>query len=259
MGFAVSWITPLVIGAVVDRNPTATKDLRQKFNRFFGQARRSLQTKEGTQAVFNQAMHVTKTMTYDVDDVVLSLLPDEVFVDFAGQGRVRWHKGIAHPILERSFAAERGRGWLDEGPSAMAALLLPHGSKGFKVVDRRLLLQAVAAFLIIYGNLSAGFLISYFTPTIGLGCRAGGYLLFGILTILAALGEIGMEVISAPSSTIRRLGHWSLVVLEFANVCWLLWITLAQTFGVYQTCLCLSSVWYVLARSPQARHPANMP
>ena len=39
----------------------------------------------------------------------------EFFTDFAGQGRIRWHYGVAHPLLcsfEDSFMAEDGRGWL---------------------------------------------------------------------------------------------------------------------------------------------------
>lgn len=42
---------------------------------------------------------------------------DHFFTDFAGQGRIRWHYGVAHSLLgsfEDSFTAEIGRGWLPE-------------------------------------------------------------------------------------------------------------------------------------------------
>ena len=42
---------------------------------------------------------------------------DNFFTDFAGQARVRWHYGVAHPLLcsfEDSFMADRGRPWLPE-------------------------------------------------------------------------------------------------------------------------------------------------
>jgi hypothetical protein len=42
MGFAVSWITPLVVGALVDRNAIATKDLRSNLNWIFAKAREAL-------------------------------------------------------------------------------------------------------------------------------------------------------------------------------------------------------------------------
>ena len=40
---------------------------------------------------------------------------DDFFTDFAGQARIRWHYGVAHPLLcsfEDSFMADHGRGWL---------------------------------------------------------------------------------------------------------------------------------------------------
>ena len=46
---------------------------------------------------------------------------EHFFTEFAGQGRIRWHYGVAHPLLcsfEDSFMAERGRGWLDNANRA---------------------------------------------------------------------------------------------------------------------------------------------
>jgi hypothetical protein len=72
--------------------------------------------------------------------------------------------------------------------------------------------------------------ISYFTSTIGLGCRAGSYMIFGILTMAAALGEISLEVAGSRIPALRRTGDFVLTFLELANVCWLVWMTIAQTF-----------------------------
>ena len=161
-------------------------------------------------------------------------------------GRVRWHNGVAFPILasiEKNFAASRGRGWLDMQGARQALLPPPGWEPRWNTFDRHLLLPAIPAFAIIYGNLSAGFLISYFTPTVGLGCRSGGYLIFGILIMAATAGEVLLGLVASANSTLRRTGHLSLVMLELVNVCWLLWITIAQTFGIYRTCTCLSSAW----------------
>jgi hypothetical protein len=120
-------------------------------------------------------------------------------------------------------------------------MLIPYGDKGFNLVDHCLILQAVAAFCIIFGNLGAGFLISYFTPPIGISCRAFGYLIFGTSTIAAAITELVLEGASSANSAARRFGNHVLLILEALNVCWLLCTTLAQTFGFYQTCFCLST------------------
>lgn len=49
---------------------------------------------------------------------------DYFFTDFAGQARIRWHYGVAHPLLcsfEDSFMANTGRAWLLEEDNANQA------------------------------------------------------------------------------------------------------------------------------------------
>lgn len=151
---------------------------------------------------------------------------------------------MVHAILagiEKSYAAKHGRGRLEHGELSKAALLLPYAGKGFNVMDHRLLLQAAAAFVIIYGNLGSGFLISYFTPPLGISCRAFGYLIFGTSTLAVAAIEVVLGSASTSASTARHVGGYALLTLEAFNVCWLLGTTVAQTFGFYQTCFCLSN------------------
>jgi hypothetical protein len=244
MGFAVSWITPLVIGALVDRNAIATKDLRSDLNWIFAGAREALVLLHGQYNKVVEVDGLPRGSELHISEKLLDFLPEDIFAEFAGQGRLRWHRGVAHPILsglEQSYVAEHGRGWLGNGELAKAAMLLPHGDKGFNVVDHRLLMQVVAAFGVIYGNLGAGFLISYFTPPVGISCRAFGYLIFGTSTLAAAMTEVILESITSPISAARRFGNYGLLILEAFNVCWLLGTTLAQTFGFYQTCFCLST------------------
>lgn len=244
MGFAVNWITPLVIGAVVDRNAIATRDLRWNLNRILNLAREALRSLDGDYIPLVEVDGLPKSAILLINDELLEDLPEEIFAEFAGQGRLRWHRGVAHPILagiEKSYAAEHGRGWFEHGEPAKAALLLPYADGGFRAMDRRLLLRHVAAFAIIYGNLGAGFLISYFTPPVGVSCRAFGYLVFTICTLLAAILETILEIASTPKSATRRFGSYGLIALEAFNVCWLLATVIAQTFGFYQTCFCMSA------------------
>lgn len=207
MGFAVSWITPLVVGALVDRNAIATKDLRSNLNWIFAGALEGIRLLQGQYNKIVEVDNLPKGSNLRVDAKLLGSMPEDIFTEFAGQGRLRWHRGVAHAILtgiEKSCASEHGRGWLEDGELARVAMLIPHGDKGFNVVDRRLLQQAIAAFMIIYGNLGAGFLISYFTPPVGISCRALGYLIFGTSTLAAATIEIIFENGTSPTSAARR-------------------------------------------------------
>jgi hypothetical protein len=244
MGFAVSWITPLVIGAVIDRNAIATRDLRSNLNQTFASVREKLRSLDGEYSQLIDVDGLPKSADLRIDTELLDGFPGDIFAEFAGQGRLRWHRGVAHPILagiEKSYAVEHGRGWFEHGEPARAAMLIPFADEGFNVMDRHLLLRIVAAFAIMYGNLGAGFLISYYTPPVGVSCRAFGYLVFSISTLLAAILETILEITSSPNSAARRYGNYSLITLEALNVCWLLATVIAQTFGFYQTCFCLSA------------------
>lgn len=52
---------------------------------------------------------------------------DNFFAEFAGQARIRWHYGVAHPLLcsfEDSFIPEYGRGWLSENNARQAKIFV---------------------------------------------------------------------------------------------------------------------------------------
>ncbi|KAF1985316.1 hypothetical protein K402DRAFT_305491, partial [Aulographum hederae CBS 113979] len=40
------------------------------------------------------------------------------------------------------------------------------------------------------GTAGGGFILSYFTPTVGLSCRSGGYMIFGLVTTFLMLAEL---------------------------------------------------------------------
>ena len=86
-------------------------------------------------------------------------------------------------------------------------------------------------------------MISYFASPVGLGCRSGGFLIFGLLTAGTAIGEDCIELFRIHNSKLRHLAAQTLLLLESVNVCWLEWITLAEMFGFHQTCRCRSTTY----------------
>lgn len=115
------------------------------------------------------------------------------FIGFAGQGRVRWHYGAAHPILcdiETSYIAERGRDWLANEEEARNNLVLGAVEEGLLWFDPRELWQIIASIAIVGCTMMGAFVLSYYTPTVGLGCRSGGYMIFGIVTFFLLAGEL---------------------------------------------------------------------
>lgn len=129
-----------------------------------------------------------------------------LFGSFAGQARERWHYGAAHPILseiEHAFIGgesdpltgkrEPGkRNWLGKRKAARLHLVLGRitSRKGLIWWDNRELWQIFAAAIIVYVTCFAAFVLSYNTPTVGLGCRSGGYLIYVVLSTLLLLLEL---------------------------------------------------------------------
>jgi hypothetical protein len=109
----------------------------------------------------------------------------EFFTEFAGQGRTRWHYGVAHPILsdlENVWIAEHGREWLRNENEARNKLVLGSTNRGLFWFDWRQLWHITSAVVIVAGECLGAFILSYYTPTIGLGCRSQGYLIFGLIS-----------------------------------------------------------------------------
>ena len=94
--------------------------------------------------------------------------------------------------MERSFVANYGRDWFHDSDRARILLVDgPRESHGLRAFDPRECWQVLSAFIIVSGSSLGAFLLSYFTPTVGLGCRSGGYVVFNII----ALGTFGLEAL----------------------------------------------------------------
>jgi hypothetical protein len=107
--------------------------------------------------------------------------------------------------------------------------------------------------------------LTYNTPVVGLGCRSGNYIIYGLL----ALGCFALEMAGgALDDRLRRCERWrklhkdarrsdhgsrakplrnilhiALTVLEVASCTQLLSILLGQPIGLYNSCACRASTW----------------
>ncbi|KAF7335587.1 hypothetical protein MVEN_02213000 [Mycena venus] len=119
----------------------------------------------------------------------------------------------------------------------------------------RMFASAIFALLLTWGTVSAAMLLEWLTPTIGLSCRSGSYLMYAsVSTIVWVLLVISSVLSSVPSPSphlrqtavcLRHSGK-SLAVL---NAAWILLICIFQFAGVYDTCWCDGSVLYLGPRS----------
>ena len=214
IGLLVGWLPVLIVACAVDRNLVSADAIRERLNELINDVRLALLDSE----VLDKYKKATNTS--DEDFAWMSCLDEEVFSQdffesFGGQGRTHFHYGVAHPLLsgiETKFIADYGRDWLHHAYAARLAIVV--GSRnlnGLKMFDPRMAWQITSAIFTVCGCVFAAFILSWFTPTVGLGCRSGGYLIYvvialGLLAIELSVWRLTHTTTHTDSDPLRRVG-----------------------------------------------------
>jgi hypothetical protein len=205
LGCLLAWFPILIMGSIVDRNPIAAEAIRKKLNHLVDHVRNSLHNEEHRNQFMNTfqdhpEFEKLKIRVEDIGNAEENAY--EFFEEFAGQARVRWHYGAAHPILsdiEDCYIAHKGRNWLaDERDARMNLVLGTINAEGLMWFDIREFWQVASAVLIVAGSCGGAFILSFFTPTVGLGCRSGGYTIFFSIALGLIMVEMTVWLVTSP-------------------------------------------------------------
>lgn len=200
LGCLLAWFPILIMGSIVDRNPIASEAIRKKLNTLVDHVRHALRNQQHRDNFLDSFRDQPNFEELEKEVCHLANLSagedlKNFFQEFAGQARVRWHYGAAHPILsdiENCYIASKGRNWLaDEGQARASLVLGRSNSEGLVWFDVREFWQIASSVIVVAGSCGGAFILSYFTPTVGLGCRSGGYTIF----FCTALGLLIIEMI----------------------------------------------------------------
>ncbi|KAF2450783.1 hypothetical protein P171DRAFT_146450 [Karstenula rhodostoma CBS 690.94] len=205
LGCMLAWFPILIMATIVDRNPIATEAIRKKLNALVDHVRHALRDDRHRQEFIDSFSDQPnfKPFAHHIHDIAAKAeYMDNFFVDFAGQARIRWHYGAAHPILsdiENCYIAEKGRNWLANEREARTNLVLgPINDEGLVWFDMREFWQVAASIAIVLGSCGGAFILSFFTPTVGLGCRSGGYTIFFCISLGLMIMEMVVWLILSP-------------------------------------------------------------
>jgi hypothetical protein len=253
LGLLLAWLPVLILSSIVDRNPVAANDILVKINALLDRVRESLMDDAVKQDYIRTIADTDRATMIGWVEATSEACHDlkDFFVEFAGQGRKRFHYGVAHPILtdiEQAYIADKGRNWLGNEAEARTRLVLGDEFGGLNWLDPRELWQVLSAIVIVGGTILGAFCLSYFTPTVGVGCRSGGYFVFGLVSIVLLTAE--MLCWWTFDASKRKIGvhlavdRWFFKPIELGNVGWLAYITISQTTGLYNSCRCKSSLWF---------------
>lgn len=109
----------------------------------------------------------------------------QFFNHFAGQGRRLWHYGVAWPMIEglkKDGIIDARRGWSYTSNCRAKLISTVHWEMKDRLHswDLREWWQVTASLVMVWTSMLGAFLIAYFTPTVGLGCRSLGYLVYSV-------------------------------------------------------------------------------
>lgn len=278
MELMLSWMPVFVLACIVDRNPYNTKKVRTLLNTFVVSVAEAV--RDGPTTCFMEYKPEYAELRW-VSKLQEHLQRDEDKLDgqktfrtfstaFAGQGRTSWPYGIAHSILvdiEDSVVRTSGRVWFSNDDLVLDSIIIgpDRCPTGFHYLNPGEFWQATQAFMIVEGTLAGAFTLAYCTPTYGLGCRSGGFMILMILTFFSFVLEIfcgwdidrqyhGIEADHVdPSNESRRDERLSrlklicrepvFVILDLTIAGWLFYIVWAQTVGAWEPCNCVASTW----------------
>lgn len=164
MGCLLAFVPVLIMTGIVDRNPVSAGSIRLELNSLLDDVRSALLDRD-LRSTYMRATGRTQqdfawTNALNNEDY----FHQDFFTHFAGQGRVRWHYGVAHPILagiESSFMAEYGRDWLRDPDRARTAMVAsPDEPRGLRWFDFRMIWQIISAVTIVCGTVGGAFILS---------------------------------------------------------------------------------------------------
>jgi uncharacterized membrane protein len=262
LGLMLSWIPVLILSGIVDRNPANSSSVETSLNELVGSVkdelisnsdidqRRRLSCPNSSEQCPNRRPSLVASPTLTKEDWVTDLKDDafseKFFVGFGGQGRRRWHYGVANAILaglEDEFIKRDGRNWLSTD-NVRDKLVKPSKSPGIYFFDLRELWHVASSGLVIIGTIFGAFILCYFTPPIGIGCRSGGYTIFCCLATLSFVVEMVVWWWTSKHTNDEfheqeKWARWFFIPMDIIVLSWLLYITIAQSTGLYNTCWCL--------------------
>lgn len=229
LGLMLSWVPVIVFASVVDRNPTSAtrcSDLIERWlfnvDRLFGQQPQPLPNHW-------RGRRTGDPQRIDADDV-----EDFHIGEFLGQGRRLRYCGVADTVLSRISNPKRAvldLPDLQSDPAEHDTFRRNLVTRPWGWVGTWLAAQAIVSI-----GFTMAFMVSFNTPTVGLGCRSLAYLVWWVCT---PPSWVVLGIWQEPGRRIRG----AMFAPNFLAVAALLAIMMLQTLGGLNSCLCKSSVF----------------
>jgi len=151
---------------------------------------------------------------------------------FIGQGRHAGYYGLAHCVIAGISSSSSSLGRPNDHPEVQSAKITTQAKAHLlSKPPRAWMWCSLGALILVWWEITMALVVSYHIPTVGMGCRSGLILIFGILSTAPWLAQM-FQCLGPPQGTkisryASRVLNWvSNVFLAFSIPC-LLFITFA--------------------------------
>jgi hypothetical protein len=96
---------------------------------------------------------------------------------FVGQGREMWYTGVSYAIMEKCTYDQ-----MVDHPDDFKTRVEEIVTRLDRLPPWSWYFTALVALLIVWAGINMALLLAYNTPTIGLGCWSGSFLIYGVLS-----------------------------------------------------------------------------
>lgn len=166
LGLLLAWLPVFILLCIIDRNPIATDAIRKQLNDLLDDVRSALADEQSRTIYMERIGRSDRSFVNWTQSLDAEYYRD-FFVQFAGQGRLAWHYGVAHAILrsieENAMAqTENGRNWLRDADAARTSMIWTKQPKwrGLHWFDPQMIWQIISSIFIVGGSVGGAFVLS---------------------------------------------------------------------------------------------------
>ncbi|KAG9244386.1 hypothetical protein BJ878DRAFT_506442 [Calycina marina] len=229
LGIFVAWLPVLICSTIMDRNPTASTRCRVLIDRWLYQCEQISNCPQGSEPAWWEPPN--RQMNLPGSDM------DMTVGDYIGQGRRLRYCGVTNALLEiveKYAPSDSGRASRSQRfQDYQRAMTLEFTRTLTRRPASWWIICGVAHLFVIQQNFLA-FVVSFQTPTIGLGCRSALFLGYFLVSLITSSIQLCFQ---EPPPWTRRIT----VSANTFNTLLLLVIMMLQVIGGLNNCYCKTS------------------
>ena len=243
LGLLLSWLPIMVLASVVDRNAISSTRCKVLMERWLDISY-SLYQQEKMQELVNANSSPTNRVTLPIWGSGPTIVE---LGEYLGQGRIPSYTGLTFAVVKATQDYRKGA----QGISAIdntddLVQIAKDVNSRLPVRPLVYYICSIASCVVVYLGVFMALLVSFNTPTVGLGCRSLVYLIFAVLSFVPVASDLLIALgnhLYRTGSTINQTRLWIFRIFGTLATTTLFLTAMAQLLNLFNLCTCKSSIF----------------